>query len=61
LIFNGNIRTPEKLKSFLSFLKFYNKNQKKISKKLKKFALDNTIFTTILPIINLKPVTLEDN
>jgi hypothetical protein len=35
LIFNGNIRTPDKLKSFNPFLNRLNKNRDKKSRKLK--------------------------
>ena len=44
LIFNGNIRTPDKLISFNKFLTNLNKNLHKPSRKLKKLGLDQTIF-----------------
>ena len=44
LIFNGNIRTPDKLKSFNEFLSILNKNLHKSSRKLKKLGINNAIF-----------------
>jgi hypothetical protein len=39
LNFNGNIRTPDKLRSFNNFLNNLNTNMKKPSRKLKEFDL----------------------
>lgn len=61
LIFNGSIRTPDKLKSFNEFLILLNLNIKKSSRKLKEFGLTNNIFEIIKPYDNPKEVTLEDN
>ena len=61
LIFNGNIRTPDKLKSFNEFLIKLNLNLKKSSRKLKEFGLSNNIFEIINPYDYPKELTLEDN
>jgi hypothetical protein len=61
LIFNGNIRTPDKLKSFNEFLILLNLNIHKSSRKLKEFGLNNSIFEIIKPYDNPKELTLEDN
>jgi len=61
LIFNGNIRTPDKLISFNKFLKNFNKNINKLSRKLKQFELNNEIFEIIEPCKILRDITLNDN
>lgn len=61
LIFNGNIRTPDKLKSFNKFLKSLNNNINKPSRKLKEFGLSDDIFEIIKPHNELKDITLDDN
>ncbi len=61
LIFNGNIRTPDKFKSFNEFLILLNLNIKKSSRKLKEFGLSNSIFEIIKPYDYPKELTLEDN
>jgi hypothetical protein len=42
LIFNGNIRTPDKFRSFNEFLIFINLNIHKTSRKLKEFGFTNS-------------------
>lgn len=61
LIFNGNIRTPDKLSSFNKFLNVLNKNIKKPSRKLKEFDLKNDYFEFIYPCNSLREITLNDN
>lgn len=61
LIFNGNIRTPDKLRSFNNFLIFINKNIQKSSRKLKEFGLTNSVFEFIKPYEYPKELTLNDN
>ena len=61
LIFNGNIRTPEKLSSFNKFLNNLNKNINKPSRKLKEFDLKNDYFEFIYPCNSLREITLNDN
>ena len=61
LIFNGNIRTPEKLSSFNEFLNIFNKNIHKPSRKLKEFNLKNDYFDIIYPCNSLREITLNDN
>lgn len=61
LIFNGNIRTPDKLISFNEFLKNLNSNINKPSRKLKEFGLNNDIFKIIKPYNDTKQITLNDN
>lgn len=65
LIFNGEIRTPNKLKSFNEFLhRLNNKNIHLVnSRKLKEFGLYNkdNIFEKIKPYEKIKDLTLTDN
>jgi hypothetical protein len=65
LIFNGEIRTPDKLKSFNDFLvKLNDKNNNLVnSRKLKKFGFKNLdyLFEVIEPCYKLKDITLDDN
>jgi len=59
LIFNGNIRTPDKLRSFNEFLKIINIS--KPSRRLKEFELNNNIFEFIESHDKPKDLTLNDN
>lgn len=63
LIFNGNIRTPGKLKSFNVFLNILNNKINSLinSRKLKEFGLNNDIFKIIQPHNVTKQITLNDN
>lgn len=61
LIFNGNIRTPDKFKSFNEFLISLNLNIRKSSRKLKEFGLSNSVFEIIKPFDKPKELTLNDN
>lgn len=65
LIFNGNIRTPEKLKSFNEFLINLNASLKKSRgralKSLKDFGLTLDIYQYIQPRVNTKEITLNDS
>lgn len=61
LIFNGNIRTPDKLSSFNQFLNNINKNINKPSKKIKEFDLKNDFFELISPCNLLREISLNDN
>jgi hypothetical protein len=64
LIFNGEIRTPGKLKSFNEFIELMNNKINKVSsRKLKAFALTNkeVRFENIIPYNNPKELTLNDN
>jgi len=61
LIFNGNIRTPDKFKSFNEFLILLNLNIRKSSRKLKEFGLSNSVFEIIKPFDKPKELTLNDN
>jgi hypothetical protein len=61
LIFNGNIRTPDKLSSFKEFLNILNKNINKSSRRLKEFDLNNDFFEFIYPCNSLREITLKDN
>jgi hypothetical protein len=63
LIFNGNIRTPDKLRSFNEFLKALNISIQKSRNfnKLKEFELNKDILKYILPYNNTKEITLKDN
>ena len=64
LIFNGNIRTPGKLKSFNEFLKALNINLDKCKgralNKLNEFKLDKNIYNKIEPFYVTKEITLKD-
>jgi len=65
LIFNGNIRTPDKLKTFNEFLKVLNLNLKRSRgralKKIKEFGLDKEIYQIIEPYNFTREITLKDN
>jgi len=61
LIFNGNIRTPDKLRSFNVFLNNLNRNINKPSRKLKEFGLNHDIFYYIKPYDKPKDILLNDN
>ena len=64
LIFNGNIRTPDKLISFNEFLENLNVNLRKSRgralNKLNKFGLNRDIYQTIIPYNSTKEITLND-
>ena len=64
LIFNGNIRTPDKLKSFNEFLKALNINVQKTRgralNKLNQFELTRDIYQDIEPSDKTKEITLND-
>lgn len=66
LIFNGNIRTPDKLRSFNEFLKALNINLAKTKgrgralNKLNQFGLNKDIFQIIQPFSFTKEITLND-
>lgn len=64
LIFNGNIRTPDKLISFNKFLENLNINLRKSRgralNKLNKFGLNKDIYKTIIPYNSTKEITLND-
>ena len=61
LIFNGNIRTPDKLNSFNEFLNILNKNTKKISRRIHKFGMNNEIFKEIKPHNEVRNFSLSDS
>lgn len=61
LIFNGNIITPDKFKSFNLFLNRLNLNLSKPSKKVKNFALSNSVFNIINPYDKPKELSLNNN
>ena len=61
LIFNGNIVTPDKFKSFNKFLNLLNLNIHKSSRKLKEFGLSNSVFEKIKPFDSPKELTINDN
>jgi hypothetical protein len=64
LIFNGEIRTPGKLKSFNEFINLMNKKINKVSsRKLKAFNLTNKDFSfeNLIPYKYPKELTLNDN
>ena len=69
LIFNGNIRTPDKLRSFNEFLKALNislqKNTTRALNRLNQFEprgvpLNKDIFQILQPYSNTKEITLND-
>lgn len=64
LIFNGNLRTPDKLESFNKFLNALNisiKNSRgRALSKLKEFGLDTSVYEYIEPIKTTKTITLDD-
>ena len=64
LIFNGNIRTPDKLRSFNEFLEILNVNLKvcrgRALSKLKEFALNADIYQHIDKCNFTKEITLND-
>ena len=65
LIFQGNIRTPDKLRSFNEFLKTLNmsiKNSRgRALKTLKELGLTTDIYKNIQPINYTKEITLSDS
>lgn len=65
LIFNGEIRTPSKLKSFNEFLNLLNIKINALvkSRKLKKlgFSSQEKLFEVINPFDKIKDLTLDDN
>ena len=65
LIFNGNIRTPDKLRSFNEFLKALNRSLHKTRgralNKLYQFGLNKDIYQNIEPFNKTKEITLKDN
>src|ERR1700759_2460222 len=64
LIFNGQIRSPRKLKSFNEYIEIMNSKINKItSRKLKEFGLTNKdiLFEKIVGHGKPKPITLKDN
>jgi hypothetical protein len=64
LIFNGNIRTPDKLKSFNEFLKALNisvqKTKGRALNRLNQFELTKDIYQNIEPFNKTKEITLDD-
>ena len=64
LIFNGNIRTPDKLRSFNEFLEALNtsihKTRGRALSKLYQFGLNKDIYENIEPFSNTKEITLDD-
>ena len=64
LIFNGNLRTPDKLESFNKFLYALNisikKSRSRALSKLKEFGLDTSVYEYIEPIKTTKTITLDD-
>ena len=64
LIFNGNLRTPDKLESFNKFLNALNisiKNPRgRALSKLKELGLDTSVYKYIEPIKTTKTITLDD-
>lgn len=64
LIFNGNIRTPDKLRSFNVFLEALNtsihKTRGRALNKLYQYGLNKDIYENIEPFSNTKEITLED-
>ena len=65
LIFNGNIRTPDKLKSFNEFLKVLNlsikKSRGRALKTLKEFGLTTDVYQIIEPNLNTKEISLNNS
>lgn len=65
LIFNGNIRTPDKLKSFNEFLKVLNisiqKSRGRALKTLKEFGLATDVYQIIEPNNNTKEISLNNS
>jgi len=65
LIFNGNIRTPDKLRSFNEFLKNLNvsikKSRGRALKSLKEFELTTDIYQDIQPLNYTKEISLDDS
>ena len=65
LIFNGNIRTPDKLKSFNEFLKVLNISIKKSRghalKTLKEFGLTTDVYQIIELKLNTKEISLNNS
>lgn len=65
LIFNGEIRTPGKLKSFNEFLNILNSKVDRLvnSRKLKKFGYKNSekLFEVIKPYEKVKDLTFNDS
>ena len=64
LIFNGNLRTPDKLESFNEFLNALSisiKNPRgRALSKLKELGLDASVYKHIEPIKTIKTITLDD-
>ena len=64
LIFNGNIRTPDKFISFNEFLKALNislqKTKGRALNRLNQFELTKDIYQNIQPFNNTKEITLND-
>lgn len=64
LIFNGNIITPDKLKSFNEFLKVLNisikKSRGRALKTLKEFGLTTDVYQIIEPNLNTKEISLNN-
>lgn len=64
LIFNGNLRTPDKLESFNKFLNALNisiKNSRgRALSRLKELGLDTSVYEYIEPIKTTKIITLDD-
>jgi len=65
LIFNGNIRTPDKLKSFNEFLKVLNisikKSRGRALKTLKEYGLTTDVYQIIEPNLNTKEISLNNS
>ena len=64
LIFNGNLRTPDKLKSFNAFLEALNRSIQKTRgrtlNRLNQFGLTKDIFINLEPFNKTKEITLDD-
>lgn len=64
LIFNGNIRTPDKLISFNKFLTTLNislkKSRGRALKTLNEFAITTDVYKDLQPMDNTQEITLND-
>ena len=64
LIFNGNLRTPDKLKSFNAFLEALNRSIQKTRgrtlNRLNQFGLTKDIYRNLEPFNKTKEITLDD-
>lgn len=64
LIFNGNLRTPDKLRSFNAFLEALNRSIQKTRgralNRLNQFGLTKDIYINLEPFNKTKEITLDD-